>query len=323
MMKNQRWFALSLGLHLSVFLIFNFFQRFSETISSPDLAKVPVSFEVVESAKQGSAPAPKIKNLLPKSLGFKPKKFDPLGISAQPSQVGDPDGLETEVPAFSAPIQTLGDAIDLDPFYAELWRSLAASLTYPEDFSRQRISGSVTLRMEVDFRGMLTGRKIYVESENKFLEALALYSVTATLSQPLQAKYWLDRKAVPVTIRINYWSRLPDDTRLQNPGGVVGHHLEISKYDYIKPELQEKLEKYMVVIPVPGGMFVDFVKIYMLIKESLEPNKDDLRAFRVKNLQETMKRHLEKMPAQRELIPTKRKSLDDGADFGNFFVPMS
>lgn len=322
-MKIKRWISLSLGLHLFLFLMFSYFQRNSESTPSPDLAQAPVSFEVLQPMKKGPSSVPDIKNLLPKSLGFKPRKFDPLGISAEPKPIGDPDGLDTEVPAFSAPIQTLGDAIDLDSFYAELWRSLAATLTYPEDFSRQRISGTVTLRMEVDFRGMITGRKIYADSENKFLEALALYSVTATLSKPLQAKYWLDRKTVPVTVRINYWPRLPDDTRQQNPGGVVGHHLEISKYDYIKPELQEKIEKYMVVIPVPGGFYVDFIKIYMLIKESLEPNKDDLRAFRVKNLQETMKRHLEKMPAQRDSIPAKRKPLDQGADFGNFFVPVS
>lgn len=206
------------------------------------------------------------------------------------------EGKESEeIAAFTTPIQTLDDAVELDPFYQALWNRIAANTEYPEDFSKHYIQGSVTIRMEVNSQGVMTKRKLYVESTNPYLETLALYTLIKTLKQPLNPKHWSTKTRIPVTIHLNYIHRLPTDARDPSPGSIIGHHLEISKYDYIQPEFMKKMDDFMLtyfppVIPITGGFYIDFVRAYEMIRRIQEPDENEMRSYRVEALEDAMER---------------------------------
>ncbi len=277
--------------------------------SNPPFEEVAVTIsyaEPVQHLTTKSSPRKKSRGklvqLLPKGLhaGNLRLKTTPtaqsevFGIGTAPGSGGNDS---EEIAAFTAPIQTLDDAVQLDPFYKALWMKLAAATQYPEDFSKHYISGSVRVRMEVDYRGVMTRRKLYVESENPYLETLVLFTILKTLKQPLDSKVWVARTTVPVTIHMNFIQKLPDDDRESSSGSITGHHLVISKYDYLQPELMKKIDDFMVkyyppVIPVPGGFFVDFIRVYQMIKSAQEPDPNEMRNYRVEALEDAMERAL-------------------------------
>lgn len=287
-----------MAIHIAVAILFLLPNQIKESRSVP----VTINFTSVAKEKKSAVKGEKIqiKDLLPKySLGTRAKgsQTNLLSSTGLINGTGGPDS--EEIPAFTAPIQTLEDAIDLDPFYQSLWIKLATTAQYPEDFSKHYIQGSVTVRMEVDFRGVMTKRKLYVESTNPYLETLALYTVISALKQPLDSKVWIAKTKVPVTIHLNYIHRMPDDPRGLSPGSIAGHHIEVSKYDYIQPEYMKKIDDFMLtyfppVVPIPGGFYIDFVRAYEMIKRIQEPDQNEMRSYRAEALEDSLERLIQK-----------------------------
>lgn len=271
--------------------------------------KVPIELSYNESlpaksAKSGNIRKQNLIKLLPKKLHpglfkmgpIRESDADRLGLNGKNGSGGSD---EEELPPFTTGIQTLSQAIELDPFYRALWAKLAAAAEYPDDFSKHYISGSVSVRMEVDHRGVMTQRKLAVESENPYLETLVLFTIIKTLKDPLPVKYWTTESKVPVTVTINFIQRLPDDTRENSQGSILGHHVEINKYDYIKPQWQKRAEDFAEtyvppIIPIPGGFYIDFIHAYKMIKRIQEPDADNLRKYRVEALEDSMERAIQR-----------------------------
>lgn len=301
MNKSLRWFlVLSMAIHIwvAIFFLRAPEQRISAsqpvTITYQDNG--PVKTKI--SGKNPKTNTASLKNLLPKysyrqndsALRKRSASFD---LNATALKGGGNNS--EEIAAFSSPIQSLQDAVELDPFYQALWSRIAAVAEYPEDFSKHYIQGSVSIRMEVTFQGVMTKRRLVVESTNPYLETLAIYTVIRALKDPLPSKFWATQSKLPATIHLNYIHRMPDDPRALSPGSIVGHHLEISKYDYVPPELMKKLDDFMLtyfppVVPIPGGFYIDFVRAYEMIKRAQEPDQNEMRSYRVEALQDSLER---------------------------------
>jgi Gram-negative bacterial TonB protein C-terminal len=304
----NRFLLLSLALH--ILFVLGFWSQRSELPSARERA---VEIQIVSSkAPVGNSPAgavksksQNLKNILPEyqygqnaTREKSPEQI--LGLDALKTNGKAANGNDTdnEYAVYQSPIETLEQAIELDPFYNSLLAKINTALEYPEDFSENYISGSVSVQFEVDGQGRITGQRIKSESNSDLLQTYVLFQLMESLKDSLPSQVWNSQTKLPVKLQIHFVRKLPQSRTAVNCCNKIGEFLEISKFTYKEPAIlgvaaTKFLQKYWPPVMItPVGVTIDFVRLYTMIKEAREPDKDDLRSFRIEKLRAAMKRSI-------------------------------
>lgn len=174
----------------------------------------------------------------------------------------------------------------LYPFFDALWRRVDAVTTYPNDFVQQRIKGQVVVQMVVDRRGVFTGQIRAVNGSEPMLNAFVLATLVHALRNPLPENSWMQGDEPQASNSMLLVFQFDFD--LFGPGGhpkpnKLSHLKNILGFRrdaYVDPALNQAIEKLFsryipAIIPIPGGFFIDFIRLYQFVKNIAAPTPDE------------------------------------------------
>lgn len=247
-----------------------------------------------------TAKAPRLRGL---GIGFRwPEPGAPAGEGAG-HDVGEGDD------AFDiAGTMSMEEESTLVPFFRALWKRIDATVGYPRDFVDQRITGDVTIQIEVDHRGAFTGKVADLSGDDSFLKAYVAASVVHALKEPLPDSAWIRDRGFSVRDRIliaaSFEYRLFSHGEAP-PSDRVSHLKNVFRFRrhaFAGPLLNEILGRYMPpIIPIGPGIYIDFIAAYQWVKnyrERHKPGEAQLRASRLDAARGTWERMIRESPRE-------------------------
>ena len=242
----------------------------------------PIEFTRLDPPQLLKAQSGRPDRLSIKSLGLQGRPMSGSG-PAHAGREATPDGFEI------ANGMDVAKESKLYPFFKALWSKINASTAYPSDFVKQRITGSVTVQLMVDRKGVFTGRFLRSEADDLYLKTYILVTLAHALKTPLPRKLWTDQDRMVLVTQFDF------------SVFTVGHVLRSQEREhdknlffftreaYANPKLNDVIEKlysrYLPpIIPVPGGAFIDFVHAYEMVQNMGKSDEDDLRQARLEHM---------------------------------------
>jgi hypothetical protein len=175
------------------------------------------------------------------------------------------------------------------PFYMALHSKIDSSLVYPDDFSRQRITGNVRIEAELDRDGRLL-RFVGSVAQDKVLQTYCLAFLLQTLKRPLPQRAWAESSQV-VAFEFDFHTHIPGEPQHTFPTVIQKNRLAFGRDNQIEPWLNERINEVFThyippIIPLPGGVYIDFVLAYQFIENLIEgaPTERELRQGRIESL---------------------------------------
>lgn len=172
------------------------------------------------------------------------------------------------------------------PFFKPLLAKIEASLIYPIDLVKQRITGEVSVHFVVNQKGVFTGKFLRVEGTDKTLKALVVASVVHALKEPLSNNLWSEQAETILVAQVKFSTfthgHIPDPVRAV----AFKNIFQFKRESYVDPKFNEEFEKFFSryfppIIIFPGGFAVDFVRLYQFVDSIGKPDPDDMRAIRI------------------------------------------
>lgn len=183
----------------------------------------------------------------------------------------------------------------ITPFLLRLWEKINQKITYPKDFADQRISGLVTVHLKVNEKGQLVGGFQKISSSNELLELYVTVTLLHTLDKVLPKSFWLNKKTnIPIFIAINFKTQSVDINGVNNHKEIVKNSLYIEKSRFVESKLNEKINTLFThyippIIPIPGGLYIDFPKAYQFVKNIGKPDERTMRKKRLQMIKNKLK----------------------------------
>lgn len=175
------------------------------------------------------------------------------------------------------------------PFFMALHAKVDSALVYPDDFSRQRLTGNVRIEAELTPDGRLI-RFVGSVAQDKVLQTYCLAYLIQTLRNPLPQKTWADGPQV-VAFDFEFHTHIPGEPQRVFPAVVQKNRLAFGRDNQIEPWVNERLTEIFThyippIIPLPGGVYIDFVLAYQYIENLVEgaPTQRELRQGRIESL---------------------------------------
>jgi hypothetical protein len=211
-----------------------------------------------------------------------------------PSPTSPPETKrETEIRALRPPSDfEIQQAVE--PFLLVLWTKIDTALIYPPDLSDSGYSGHVTLEFEVNSRGQFALSTWKAQGAQPVLRAYSLIQIMTILADPLPKTKWLSQSEnLRVNVDIEYHTYMFDTAKKRTEEKLLGTRLQIIKSNYAEPQLvhaiNRALRKYVPpILPIRGGVYVDFIGLYKFIMDKWQPDEDDLRKERLEMLKEKL-----------------------------------
>jgi hypothetical protein len=227
------------------------------------------------------------------NLGVKISPARPMGQISQKGETqtasedwghgyGRGDGFDQ---AGKTDLKTEGELL---PFFTALRRRIDGNLTYPSDFSKQRIQGTVRVQLEVNDKGQFIGSFKRVDSENTFLKTYVLTILLHALREPLPQTLWSKKGNQLLVVDFDFNLYTKNEVPTENDFPQFKNLLTLQRWAYAEPIVEEKmnyaLNRYMPpVIPIPGGFVIDFYRAYQMIERIGKPDPDQMRGQRLQD----------------------------------------
>ncbi len=191
-------------------------------------------------------------------------------------------------------------------FYQQLWTKLNFHSSYLEDLAKQRIKGAVNVHALVNHKGQLIDVLEITGPEN-LLKAYVMVNLIHTLKDPLSKKNWLKgRKKIPLLITYEFILHELAGNKYHNPDtSDQGNHLKntfvIKKHRIINNRITQYYAENIApfippIMPVPGGVIIDFVAAYHIYDTWGEPRASVRRKRRLKSLKKMLSHTIKKHP---------------------------
>lgn len=297
---------LSLIAHAAVLAVaVFFFQDLQVTEIRPPLFSEP--FEVAleppapkPAAAQTSSSTPKTSTVpprdVPKSQGAQPGPgkpkyiLRPLGIGFGPTVGFGTIQMQPSVGAIDgyavAGTMTLEQEAELLPFLQALWKKIDQGVGYPDDFTKRRIIGPVTVQFHVNDLGRLT-RFIRVDSPEPLLKAYTMAALVHALREELPDRLRAPTPSVIIVTKFNFetFGHGENPARAEAPV-TFKNVLEFRRSAYVEPKVNEAINRVITrwippIIIVPGGFYIDFVRAYEFVENLSKPDPEDIRNSRM------------------------------------------
>jgi hypothetical protein len=261
----------------------------------------PIELEVLLSKKGEKKPEsfgfqkPTIKNV--PNLAKKAPSIQDLGLNPM-TPPGAAEGKPSTDGKYSRSKSSDGfeaaNSIDLKqdsnlyPFFKALWKKVDASVIYPSDFVKERITGLVDIQLVVDRTGRFKGRFINIESNNSLLKAYVLVVLMHALKEGLPKHLWANREDIIVVTRFEFNVFSVGESPQSDHPHHFKNMLYFSRFSYVDPKLKEQIETIFTryfppIIPIPGGFVIDFIRAYQMIKNYEKTSPSELREIRIEN----------------------------------------
>lgn len=180
-------------------------------------------------------------------------------------------------------------------FFQALHRRIDGHLVYPDDFARHRIEGQVRIEAELAQDGRLL-RFTSFNSEHRVLPAYLMALLTQVLEKPLRPQEHAPHPRVHVAFDFDFRTRLLGMPENPAPIGAQKNHLRFARDAIVPSRLEEKIHEVFThyippVIPIPGGVYIDFVLAYEYVNNLIEgaPTESDARQARIEDLHERLR----------------------------------
>jgi len=305
----------SLALHATLIFLF---QTLKPT---PEPQPLELTFAAVESAtsaihpRQQSSPAQRgDSRKLPTQFGLhsaaqRAEKWNraaqdgDIAVHTTNSNDGTADpwlAVEAAGHGYSSAVQ-YGNAMGLQQtleslhFFQALHRRIDGHLVYPDDFARHRIEGQVRIEAELAQDGRLL-RFTSFNSEDRVLPAYLMALLTQVLEKPLRPQEQAPHPRVHVAFDFDFRTRLLGMPENPAPIGAQKNHLRFARDAIVPSRLEEKIHEVFThyippVIPIPGGVYIDFVLAYEYVNNLIEgaPTESDARQARIEDLHERLR----------------------------------
>lgn len=226
-----------------------------------------------------------------------PGSQDPYGKPSATDHLPHQDGYS------AANAMDLKAESRLYPFFNRIWKNIDAEISYPDDLVRNRVTGSVTVQIEVDRAGVFTGRILETQSDQMVLEAYVLAMLTHALSEPLPRSVWMDRESIALVTTFNFRVFGRGELAPQLDPDHSKNILKFARSGFVDPKLNEVFDRVFTkyippIIPIPGGLFIDFVRAYKMVENLGKLDEQDLRTERIALIKEQWKGVIQKRSAQ-------------------------
>lgn len=189
---------------------------------------------------------------------------------------------------------------ELYGFFDALWRKINANLGYPTDLAEKRMEGDVAIELIVNNEGAFTGRVLKIESDNDYLKAYVMAVLVASLGDPVPKTLGSPERETILVLNFNF--------KLYSAGHppplpqISSHFknvLSFKRQAYVDPLVKEELERLMAkylppILPVPGGIVIDFVRAHEMVKNYNHSDPRDRRDDRVEAMREEWQRVIRK-----------------------------
>lgn len=275
----------------------------------PSIEEVPIALDIKEESDAGKALRQKGHKVSgePQKLRLKDvlptRRFAPSGTSERVGSVsqfnGANQGSEGDSKEWGMGMG-LEQSVRANPFMSEVAGRVFEHLSYPEDFVRSRIWGQVKARIELDRRGVFIGKFIDLEGGSDLLTAHVGATLISALNDPIHKKSWMTKETIyPVDLTFNFEIYSDDSARPKDQSFYFKNVIHAHRAAYAPPLLNQKIEEWMThyvppVVPLPGGVYIDFVRAYRLIKNLAEPSESESRERRLNLLKERLHSALQK-----------------------------
>jgi hypothetical protein len=222
-----------------------------------------------------------------------------LGIAPRTLNLGN-EHTTAQADAFESANQTgLKEEGELHPFFTALRNRINGSLTYPDDFSKQRIKGLVQVQFEVNEKGQLIGNFGPVSADDPFLKTYVLALLLHTLKEPLAKNNWSHNGNQLVVVHFNFQLYTKNEVPIEELFPQFKNSLTLTRLAYVEPLINEKIsyayEHYFPpIIPIPGGFYVDFVRAYQIFNNIGKPDPDQMRNHRLSDQRERWSSFIQK-----------------------------
>lgn len=184
------------------------------------------------------------------------------------------------------------------PFFEALYDRVNRQLVYPDDFSRQRVTGRVRIEAEVSSDGRLL-KFVSTTADDRLLQTYCFAALMQILSTPLAKGFRLPHERALVSFDFEFQVRIPGDTPRLFVRTVQKNRLAFGRENEVDPWLNEKIEEVFThyvppIIPFPGGFYVDFVMAYKYVNNLIEgaPTESEQRQARIEKLHESLRQTL-------------------------------
>lgn len=218
-------------------------------------------------------------------------KGDPMTKVAGSFHGGSPGVQYGNAMGFTKTLETL-------PFFEALYDRVNRQLVYPDDFSRQRVTGKVRIEAEVSSDGRLL-KFVSTTADDRLLQTYCFAALMQILNTPLAKSFHLPHERALVSFDFEFQVRIPSDTPRLFVRTVQKNRLAFGRENEVDPWLNEKIEEVFThyvppIIPFPGGFYVDFVMAYKYVNNLIEgaPTEGEQRQARIEKLHESLRQTL-------------------------------
>lgn len=270
-----RYIGLSLVVHGFFVLVFWFVTK--RPLPHPP-SNVQVEFVESKNDAQGTksshsaqAKSVKFKNLLSAGGGYgRPKKSNFGKTTIE-------ENMEDEVSGYATNMD-VKTQLETMHFYQAVWNKINEKFFYPLELAEMYIEGDVVVHLEVDRRGTFKGRLLKMQSTNPLLEAFTMGVVMLGLKHPLNERYWHathDAELIPLSLTFHYRFYLQG---VKEPKGrALKNRLQFERYVRVQPKIQKQFYDFLkenhipMIIPIPGGFYMDVVQVVDIIRNINKP----------------------------------------------------
>lgn len=156
------------------------------------------------------------------------------------------------------------------PWAEKIYKRVDGYIGYPPDFVEENIAGNVTLHFMVDERGRFRGKFLEVEGDQDLLKIYTMAMVVMALRDPIFPPS--EEREIPVAVNVQFRLLLPDEFSGRKANFHFKNGFQFDRVAHTDTKAVKKMRRFIdkyipPVIPVPGGLFIDFVALYKKIKE--------------------------------------------------------
>lgn len=194
-------------------------------------------------------------------------------------------------------------SLNSTPFFQALQHRVDSELTYPDDFSRQHLTGHV--RIEVEVAG--DGRLIKFRSstaDDRILQTYCFAMLMNALDRPLSKIHWLTSESAIVVFEFEFRTKIPGQPSAHFVSTVQKNRILLGRENEIDPWLSEKIKEIFThyvppIFPLPGGFYVDFYLAHQYVTNLIEgtPPESEQRRARIEALHEQLRTALRRSPS--------------------------
>lgn len=282
--RQRAALLLSVGLHILVFAWVWTVRPDPPTENIPPPATIQwVEFKAPGKISEKKSPAKskrggnkkhnlgKGKNLkqfyLPNYFAEKTREFVSGGNSKYEGQsAGDADDAFDTMNSMS-----LGETLGNDNFLQGIAARLHLQTDFPDIIARHWHEGKFLFEIVVDHRGVVHTIRSHHGSSAE-LKTYALLCIYQALSEPLPPSIWYqDRKFLSLTVSMEFKiSTVPKAAHGSDHVSYFKNNFKVFRIREVESKLHYHMRQVRKKVPLyitPGGVFVDFVEIYNMVKD--------------------------------------------------------